>query len=244
MPKEIHKFKAIDIADLAFPPREGGYVRGHEAREKILRSALRILVEDGYCAMSMRRVAAESDMKMGNLTYHFPSREGLVRDLLDAVTRSYEIEFDAIASTTGAPPEQRLADLCRLILEDLRTKKTTRLFPELWALSNHDSYVLERVQEMYKRARRPLHEFILEMRPDLSEATRQDIALFISASMEGMTVFVGHDKPFEPRLPSLEVIAIQAFIDIVRNFHEAVAPALPDTEQVRCPAPSVGLSKG
>lgn len=212
------KFNSISISDLAFPAREGGYAKGHETREQILIAALHLLVEEGYRAMSMRRVAAACDMKLGNLTYHFPTREELVQELLEAIIRAYEIEFDAIVHIADETAEERMAELCGLILEDIRTKKTTRVFPELWALSNHDPFVLERVQELYARARAPLIEIIAEMRPDLDEQNRVDLALFISASMEGMTVFAGYEKPFESRMGQLETIAIQSFIEIVRNF--------------------------
>lgn len=213
--------QAISINDLAFPPRSGGYAKGHETREEILRAALHLLVESGYRSMSMRKIAAECGMKLGNLTYHFPSREDLVQALLDAVISSYEIEFEKIVHNPSLPPELRLASYCRLILEDIRTKKTTRVFPELWALSNHDPFVLERVQELYTRARAPLLEIIAEMRPDLPGDQHQAIALFISASMEGLTVFAGYEKPFEPIMPALEPIAIKAFVDLLRSQPQA-----------------------
>jgi hypothetical protein len=78
--------------------------------------------------------------------------------------------------------------------------------------------VLDRVQELYARARQPILEVIAQMRPDLDAAARADLALFISASMEGLTVFAGHAKPFEPRMPALEAIAIRAFLDLVRGW--------------------------
>jgi len=71
-----------------------------------------------------------------------------VRELLDAVISSYEIEFDAIIHEEGVSPERRLEEICTLILEDIRTKKTTRFFPELWALSNHDPFVFDRVHKL------------------------------------------------------------------------------------------------
>jgi AcrR family transcriptional regulator len=218
------QYRSITVADLAFPPREGGYVRGHETREEILRTALGLLVEEGYRAMSMRRVAAACGMRLGNLTYHFPTREDLVRALFEAVISSYEVEFAEIARLPDLAPEARLAAICRLILEDIRTKKTTHLFPELWALSNHDDFVLDRVQELYARARQPILEAIGHMRPDLDTASRQDLALFISAAMEGLTVFAGHGKPFEPRMPQQEAIAIRAFVDLVRNWDAPPSP--------------------
>jgi AcrR family transcriptional regulator len=224
MPDSNNQLRAITVADLAFPPREGGYVKGHETREQILHAALGLLVEEGFRAMSMRRVAAACGMKLGNLTYHFPSREDLIQALLDAVISAYEIEFERIVHKPGVPPEERLYDVCELILEDIRSKKTTRVFPELWALSNHDAFVLERVQELYARARAPVVEIVAEMRPDLPADKREAIALFISASMEGLTVFAGHDKPFEPMMPQLERVATKAFIDLLHNIRAEDIP--------------------
>jgi AcrR family transcriptional regulator len=226
MPDSGNQLRAITVADLAFPPREGGYIKGHETREQILQAALGLLVEEGYRAMSMRRVAAACGMKLGNLTYHFPTREDLIPALLDAVISAYEIEFERIVHKPGVPPEERLADVCELILEDIRSKKTTRVFPELWALSNHDPFVLERVQELYARARAPINEIVAEMRPDLPAVERETMALFISASMEGLTVFAGYEKPFEQRMPELEAIAIRSFLGLVRNHPQRDNSAL------------------
>lgn len=206
------------VTDLLMPGRDGGYAKGYETRELILRTALHILIEEGYRAMSMRRIAAACGMRLGNLTYHYPTREDLVRELLNAVISSYEVEFGAIVHAPGLLPEERLARLCSLIIEDIGTKKTTRFFPELWALANHDAFVHERVHELYDRARAPLVEIIADMRPELPEAARFDLALFISSSMEGLTVFAGYRQPFAERLPEVEQVAIRSFIDIVRNF--------------------------
>ncbi len=206
------------VTDLIMPEREGGYLKGQETRELILRTALSILIEEGYRAMSMRRVAAACDMKFGNLTYHYRTREELVRALFEAVIASYEVEFDAITHVPDLPPEERLQRVCLLILDDIRSKKTTRFFPELWALSNHDPFVFDRVQDLYVRARAPLLAIITEMRADLTPEECQIVALFISASMEGMTIFAGHEKPFEPRMPEIERIAVLSFCNLVRTI--------------------------
>lgn len=207
-----------EIPDLVIPEREGGYAKGQEMREQILRAALILLIEEGYRAMSMRRVAAMCGLKLGNLTYYYPSREDLVRDLLESVVRAYESVFETIREDAGLPPERRLAELCRILLEDIRTKKTTRIFPELWALSNHDRFVQERVNELYARARASFVEIISEIRPDLRPEHHQVLALFLSASMEGTTIFAGHGKPFEPHMPWLENLAIKSFIDLVSTI--------------------------
>lgn len=206
------------LPDLTFPPREGGYSKGHDTREGILHAALRILIDDGYRALSMRRIASECGLKLGNITYHFPTRDDLVRALLDAVIASYEIEFEEINERPHSSAEARLADICSLIIQDIRTPKTSRVFPELWALSNHDRFVSDRVQDLYVRARAPLVDIIAEIRPDLTEWQRQDLAVFISASMEGFTVLAGHEKPYESRLDAIQDLAIKAFTHAISSF--------------------------
>ncbi len=222
------KYQDSSVPDLTFPAREGGYAKGHETREQILKAALRLVITEGYPAMSMRRVALESGLKLGNLTYHYPTREDLVQALIEAVIAGYEIEFETFSHDADLAPHQRLALYCDLLLEDIRSKKTTHFFPELWALSNHDSFVFERMHELYRRARAPLGELVAEMRPDLDPQTREDLTLFISAAIEGLTVFVGHAKPYTDRIGAIEDIAYHAFRAIVETYNAPDGPQTAD----------------
>jgi AcrR family transcriptional regulator len=157
-------------------------------------------------------------MKFGNLTYHYRTREDLVRELLDAVIAGYEREFDAIVDDPALTGEQRLERYIGLVLDDIPAKKTTRFFPELWALSNHDAFVHDRMHDLYARARAPLQAIIATMRPDLPADQRDTLALFISFAMEGSTIFAGYAKPFVAAMPALKHIAITSFTDLVRTY--------------------------
>jgi len=206
------------VPDLRITPREGGYARGQEGFEQILHAALEILVEEGSKALTLRRIAAACGMKAGNLAYYFPSKDELLRELLNAIISSYEQAFDVIVHDPAADAEQRLKRLVTLVLEDIRSKKTTRVFPELWAMSNHDPFVQERVHELYERARVAINELIAEINPRLPVEERELVALFISGSMEGMTMFAGYGKPFESRMPALEQIAVKSFIHLIGSL--------------------------
>jgi len=209
------KFK---VPELLITPRERGYARGQEGMEQILHAALGILVEEGYRAISFRRIAARCGMSVGNVNYYFRTKEDLVRELLDAVISSYERSFAAIMHEPGATPEQRLEEIVTLILEDIGTRKTTCFFPELWALSNHDPLVFDRMHELYHRARVVLNEIIAEVNPALPPVERETLALFMSASMEGMTIFAGHEKPFRPQISLIEAVACKSFVYLVRHL--------------------------
>jgi AcrR family transcriptional regulator len=214
------------VPDLKITPREGGYSRGQEGFEQILRAALHLLVEQGSKALTLRRIAAECGMNVGNLNYYFKSKDELVRELLNAVISSYEDSFEAILHAPGADAEARLENLVTLILTDITTKKTTRFFSELWAMSNHDQFVQERMGELYDRARVSLNDLIAEINPSLPDAERETLALFISASMEGQAIFAGYEKPWRERMPWLMELARRSFVTLVRDLRPGDLPPL------------------
>lgn len=51
-------------------------------RERILRATLKLINEEGMPAISNRRVAAEAEVALGSLTYHFPSQVDLLNESL------------------------------------------------------------------------------------------------------------------------------------------------------------------
>lgn len=206
------------VPDLKITPRPGGYARGQDGFEHILRSALSLLVNHGSAALTLRRIATESGMNVGNLNYYFRSKEELIRELLNAVISSYEESFDEIIHEPGASAEARLENMVMLILEDITTKKTTRFFPELWAMANHDPFIHDRMSELYDRARVSLNELIAEINPELPSDQREILALFISGSMEGMTVFAGHQKPWVAQMPILKTLAKKSFVQLVKSL--------------------------
>ncbi|TSE00180.1 TetR family transcriptional regulator [Skermania sp. ID1734] len=57
------------------------------ARERILAAALHIVATSGVAAVSNRRIAAEAEVSLGSITYHFPTQTDLLREsLLSFVT--------------------------------------------------------------------------------------------------------------------------------------------------------------
>lgn len=171
----------------------------------------------GYAGFTMRKVAAEAGISVGNLHYYYRNKEDLLRDMLDFVVSHYLQEIDNRRRQAGDSPAEQLAAIIGYLVEDLNRISTTRFFPELWALANHDAYAAELTEAMYARAREPMQELIAAMRPDLDAGVCEEIAMLISASIEGLTMFVGHDKPWAGRLPSVRGLTVESFIGLVRD---------------------------
>ena len=67
------------------PPRSR---KGAATRGRILETARRMLIADGYDGVVMRNVAGAADMTLGNLQHYFPTREALLAAVVSAEAES------------------------------------------------------------------------------------------------------------------------------------------------------------
>ena len=183
----------------------------------ILDSARDIFMEDGYNSLTMRKVATKANISIGNLNYYYRTKEDLLRDLLDYFITPYLEEFDRARQQAGESPEKQIKAVLKFWLEDLSTPETTVFFPECWALSNHNSFVAELMDNLYSKAREPLNELIPQINPTLTQKESEQLALYMCASMEGLTMFAGFEKPWSAQLNSLKKMSIDNFMDIIKN---------------------------
>ncbi len=181
----------------------------------ILQVADTLLVENGYHSFSMRKVAAKAKISVGNLQYYFPTKDSLLAALLDMVIQGYIEEFESIAPTLS--PKERFVSIIESVYRDLSTKRTTRFFPELWCMSNHDEQFSANMDVMYSRYRKVIQGVICQINPRLTSAQSKRLALFISSSIEGHTVFLGYKKPWTKETESIINISIQSFLWLIEQ---------------------------
>lgn len=195
----------------------GIYQTGRERVIQILETALDIIVEGGYQALTLREVARRCGIRIGAVSYYYKSRSDLLQDVLNFVLVPYADNFDAVVREPNLTAEEKLERLIRFLLDDIRTKQTTRLFPHLWALANHDPFVAKAVDSIYILERRTLTELIAEINPSLAEQEREALAVYISASVAGSTMFVGFEKPWAKELPLYSAIACRGLVELVKT---------------------------
>ncbi|MFO1502964.1 MAG: TetR/AcrR family transcriptional regulator [Steroidobacteraceae bacterium] len=206
------------MANLKIAPRKTGYARGQELYEKILQSAFEILVDEGLDALSFGSIAKSLNTKPANINYYFPSKEALIADLLGAIMTSYQHQIESICAQCNVNTEERFKSIVEMIVFDLASKETTRVFPELWARANRDSFFQKRLDEIYEFGRRTLTDLIAEMRPDLSSKHCELIGYHAQAALEGLTIFAGHNKPLQPKIRMVANIAKSMLLEGVLNI--------------------------
>lgn len=57
--------------------------KSQASSERVLNAAARLFIERGYAATTVRDVAERADMKAGSLYYHYPSKQHLLRAVLE-----------------------------------------------------------------------------------------------------------------------------------------------------------------
>ncbi len=82
---------------MAAAAREG------ETRRHVLDCAARLFSREGYAAVSLRGIAAESGIKAGSLYYHFESKEEIVIEILNV---GVQLVHAAVERAIGALPPQ------------------------------------------------------------------------------------------------------------------------------------------
>ncbi len=202
-------------------PGTAKHQKGLDRLVTILDAARAVLQEEGYAGITMRKIARQAGISTGNLNYYYRTKEDLLQDLLEYVINTYLQEFDRLREVAGENPERQLRSVLEFWISDLGTPETTAFFPEFWALSNHSPDIAVLVDELYALAREPLIELILRINTDLTKKQAQEIAMYMCASMEGLTVFAGHKKPWARQLEILKRMSIENFLHIIRTTRGA-----------------------
>jgi len=215
-----------DLQTETAPQRPGVYSRGTETVDAILKAAHMVLIEEGAAAFTVRRIAAACGMKVGNVSYHFPRKEILVQVLLDDMFNTYDAKLEMSVRQPGLSADERLRTVIIMCLDDIAGKRTTRLFTELWALANHNDFIAERVRVFYRSVHEVIGEYVGALNPRLSTDEVRTVSLFISASMEGTTPFLGYQKPWADKMPAITALSADWFVKLAKTIEPGEIAAL------------------
>lgn len=191
------------------------YSKGERRIKLILEAAEQLLIDNGYQNFSMRKVATKAGVSVGNLQYYFPSKDKLLESLLDKVIQNYLDTFEKFRGKYA--PKEQFIKIIKSVIKDIKTKHTTAFFPELWSMANHDKHISKAMDDMYGKYRALVADIISEINPSLSEFQAKRLSLFITASLEGHTIFIGYRKPWTKEAENIIDISLQSFLWLIEH---------------------------
>lgn len=77
-----------------------------EKRQHIVETAYALFKRDGFHATGIDKIIAEADVAKMTMYRHFPSKDGLIVEVLDWRARRFERQLDQLA---GGTPEEKIA---------------------------------------------------------------------------------------------------------------------------------------
>lgn len=104
--------------------------RGERSRAAILNAARRLFADRGYRGTPMASVAAAADLTQPGLLHHFPSKEALLRELLE---QRYHDDGRRLREELADDDQGLVAALERLVEHNRSSEESVRLFAVLVA---------------------------------------------------------------------------------------------------------------
>lgn len=169
-------------------PGAGVSAKGQERLAAVLDAATDLLVEEGYAQLSLRKIAARADMRLGNLQYYYRTKQDVIRALLERYLDRAVAAFEQRIATAGVDPRAQLLAGTETLVEGLESDASCRLFWELWALAARDRSVARATRAFYERYVAEVARVLRAVAPALRPAVAERRATLAVALLEGLSV--------------------------------------------------------
>lgn len=122
-------------------------------KARILDHALTLLRDSGDAGLTMRRLADAAQMSLGNLQYHYKTRDDVLTAMVGLHFESCIADLDAVMiDLKDLPVRERAGFLIRLGLKHgVELTDMCRIFRELWAISSRNEEVHQAMMAYYAR---------------------------------------------------------------------------------------------
>ncbi|MCH6160379.1 TetR/AcrR family transcriptional regulator [Streptomyces marispadix] len=207
--------------------------RGHETRQRLLDAAAELIVEDGWGAVTTRRVADRAGLRPGLVHYHFSSvTDLLIEAALSAAQREMARATEAMSQADD--PGRGMEQVLGMVAEYTASDPTTVLFSEMLLASTRLERLRVRLAEMLGEWRAGVAEWLRaanavdiagssavaegrEEARDDAEAT----ALLLGAAIDGLVLHRLID-------PSVAQVSVAGALSRLAGVAPAAAEEAPD----------------
>jgi len=216
-----------DELSRARPGARRNAARRPDTRSLIVKAAVEELIDHGFAALTLQRVADRAGIAYGNLTYHFPTKDLLVVAMLDDILEGYRREFSQLASALKESPEEALDRLVEWVVEDAMTRRVSRTFTELWAVANVDAALAKRVNRVYDDAILAFSNALGVAKSGEAVAAFRSGLYFLAVLTEGSSVIFGNRARSDREREAFRRNVRELVIPFLQRLHRAAMAAHP-----------------
>ncbi|MEO0399778.1 MAG: TetR/AcrR family transcriptional regulator [Pseudomonadota bacterium] len=167
--------------------------KGARTVKQILSAARRVFERDGHAKLTLRGVAAEAGVTVGNLNYYFSSKELLLHAMLKEALAEYaDAHVQHIADGDGDPLET-LLNIVAFYVGNARGAYP--LFFQMWGYAGAEPEARELVSALYLSIGRLTSHLVAAANPNLDDQAVRQTVLQIFSLEEGVKLFIGLSDP-------------------------------------------------
>ena len=155
---------------------------------EILRNAADILRSDGDASLTMRAVAAATEISLSNVQYYFASKD----ELLGALVEDYFAECTKLVEETAAQYATKkgraklTSFLTKVMSDDIEMKEMCAMFRELWAIATRNPQIAKLLSGYYQETRELLATTLF---PEVNDKrVRKRLGLLLIPYIEGYSI--------------------------------------------------------
>lgn len=158
-------------------------------RTKILDVTENLLIEAGTAGLTMRKIAMSVGISLGNLQYHFATREDVMLALLSRFLAPYQ---ERLEHSPRNLPEDAVEALTLMFIEalsDPNFERCATIYKEIWAASSHSEGMQNALNAYYTRVLKFYRELLLRVTaPDTAPEKIERAAAAMLPILEGYCI--------------------------------------------------------
>ena len=190
--------------------------KGEERRDAIEAAARRMLLDEGYAGVSLRRIATKLGISVGNLQYYFPTKDDLVESV---IIRETQKPIDMLGDIDWSPDDT--ATSIRQAVGSLMqyyASEAGRFYAIMEALALHDDRYATLKADGYAHVLGHIEQLIGLLAPALPADRAEGLARVLVALIDGASLQVQFARHEADSLDSLIVDVSMAIEQLLGNW--------------------------
>jgi AcrR family transcriptional regulator len=156
---------------------------------QILSAGHHVFIRDGHAGLSLRKVADEAGVAVGNVNYYFETKRALIEAILCEALADYIEEHIKQFEAGRDSPLDILLNVVTFYVSNARMSHS--LFFHMWGFAASGPDAKELIRTLYRPIGRFIYFLVLAARPDAPEARVREIVLQLFSLEEGVKLFIG-----------------------------------------------------
>ena len=193
----------------------GRSAKGGQTTAAVLQAARAVFLREGHAGLSLRKVADEAGIAVGNVNYYFATKRSLLEAMLREELAEYVEQHITQFEADRDSPLEILLNVVEFYVANGR--RSNQFFYQMWGYAASDPTARELIRSLYRPIGRFIYYMVKASNPELTDRRIRQIVLQLFSLEEGLKLFMGMGPEDDTALRTAE----RDMRDLARRIVEA-----------------------